>query len=132
MRVTETYVNQRFAEFAKKYKAVLTELKFDADTIAQHVAHLQHRLATRNFKLYGVRPINMLHAGKRITRFYIKLAFEVCPAQKARRQRLHDQYCERIAEIRKTQPFAFFFSFEATYARQLRINFAPLRQKFYL
>ena len=132
MSMTEAYVDQRFAEFVKKYKALLAELKFDAETIAANVANLQRRLAARDFKLYGSRAINLLHAGKRITRFYFKLAFEVCPAEKARRQRLRDEYSARTAEIRETQPYAVFFSFEATYANKLRINFAPLRRKFYL
>ena len=128
--ITMQHVDNRFGEFVAKYAAVLMALKFDLDTINSHVDNLKRRLATRDFKLYGEKPSHYLHAGKRITRFYIKLALETSPAQKAKEERLHAEYCARAAEIRERQPNASFFSFEAAYAGKLKVRLQPYRDFF--
>lgn len=130
MQVTMEYVDRRFAQFAAKLEEVMQSLKFDQAKINDYVSNLRKRLAARDFKLYGNRPINYLHSGKRITRFYIKLALETCPSRKAFVARLQDQYQERVAEERRRNPFASFFSFEAAYASKLRVNLTPHRRLF--
>lgn len=132
MQVSLSRVEVRFSEFVAKYAAVLRSLQYDEATVAKNVASLTHRLATRDFKLYGERPIHMLHGGKRITRFLIKLAIECCPKEKARREQLRTQYLARAQEIRVRQPNACFFSFESAYADKLKINLANFRDMFRL
>jgi hypothetical protein len=132
MHVTMDYVDQRYAQFAEKYRAALAYLKFSEQDIAERVKALQHRLATHDFKRYGDKPIHFLHAGKRITRFLIKHAIEYSPAARARRTQLQADYHARIAQERLRQPLATFFSFEAAYARKLKINLANFRSLFRL
>lgn len=132
MFVNKEYVEARFAQFVRKYREVLASLGYGADEIAKNTAMLTERLKKRDFKLYGARPINELHGGKRITRFLIRSAIEFGPAQRARRAALQTQYHEKITEERRRNPCATFFSFEAAYASKLRINFGPMRQMFYI
>lgn len=132
MQVTMEYVDQRYSQFAEKYRAALAFLKFGEKEIADNVKALQHRLATHDFKRYGDKPINYLHAGKRITRFLIKQAVEYSPAARARRERLQAEYHARIAAERVRNPMASFFSFEAAYAGKLKVNLANFRSLFRL
>lgn len=132
MQVTMPYVDTRFAQFLQKYAEVLKTLQFDDAAVAERIASLKHRLDSRDFKLYGERPIHVLHGGKRITRYLIKTAVEWGPIAKARRERLRAEYCERIAEVRKSQPFACFFSFEAAYSDKLKVNLGAMSHLFRL
>jgi hypothetical protein len=130
MRVTEEYVNNRFKEFADKYWKLLEFLGYASSNVEEWVTVLSNRLASRDFKQYGTRPINDLHGGKRITRFAIRTAIEHCPSEKQRRERLQQEYNARAAEIRQYQPHASFFSFEAAYADKLKVDMRPHRQWF--
>jgi hypothetical protein len=130
MQVTMAYVDTRFTQFLQKYTEVLKGLQFDDQAVAERTASLKHRLDTRDFRLYGERPINVLHGGKRITRYLIKTAIEWGPIAKARRERLLAEYFQRIAEARKTNPDGCFFSFESTYAKQLKVNLTPMSHLF--
>jgi hypothetical protein len=130
--VTIEYVETRFATFLIKYKSVLTGLGYGENEIAERVSSLKARLDQRDFKLYGDRPINILHGGKRITRNLIAGAIKYSPAQMVKVSRLRDDYAAKCAEIRKNQPHATFFSFEAAYANKLRVDLKPHRNLFYI
>jgi DNA polymerase III epsilon subunit-like protein len=130
MRVTMEYVDNRYKDFAAKYGQLLEFLNYPAPYIAESVAKLSLRLATHDFKRYGDRPINFLHAGKRITRALIRFALEGCPHEKQRRELLRTKYLRKIEEVRRSQPQATFFSFEAVYAKELKVDLSPHRQWF--
>ena len=130
--ITMTYVEQRYVDFVSKYRLILIELKFDADYIAKSVANLQQRLRKFDFKRYGDNPVHFLHAGKRITRTYIRWAIESAPARKARIQQMRKAYADKIEKHRESWPHATFFSFEAAHAAQLRISFSSHRKRFYI
>lgn len=130
MHVTMEYVDNRFKDFVAKYRQLLEFLAFPDSYIDERVSVLTQRLAARDFKLYGDRPVNFLHAGKRITRAAVKFALEQCPRQKRRRERLHQDYLNKIAEERRFNPHATFFSFEAAYAGRLKVNLGPHRKWF--
>lgn len=130
--VTPEHVERRFKDFVEKYAQALATLQFDADSIANRRAHLTRRLAERDFRRYGTKPVHELHGGKRITRFYIKQAILLCPAQRERIRRWQAEYNAHIAEVRKTQPFCQFFSFEAVYGGKLNPPLAPFRRMFML
>jgi hypothetical protein len=130
MPVTIDYVENRYKDFVSKYGQLLKFLGYPAPYIEERVTVLTRRLANRDFKRYGDRPINFLHAGKRITRAAIVFALQGCPAEQQRRERLRAEYNRKIAEERRHNPHATFFSFEAAYARQLRVPMGPHRQWF--
>lgn len=130
MQLTFPYVETRFADFVAAYRRAMTAMGHDKHYIDTHSQVLQSRLATRDFKLYGDRPSHLLHAGKRISRFLIKLAIENSPGQKERRARLYEKYQAECAEIRVHQPLATFFSFEAAYALRLKVNLQEHRALF--
>ena len=132
MLVTHEYVQRRFADFVAKYRQALETLNFAPSAVDADVANLQRRLNANDFKLYGDRPINFLHAGKRITRFYLKLAISTCPQMKARAARLRAEYVLRVAEARKLNSCDRFFSFESVYAGQLKPNLRQHRKLFYI
>lgn len=132
MPVTMDYVEKRYKDFVSKYAELLKFLNYPASYIEERVDVLTQRLATRDFKLYGDRPINFLHAGKRITRAAIVFALQGCPAEKARRQRLREDYSRKCEEERRSSPTATFFSFEAAYAQKLKVAMGPHRQWFCL
>lgn len=132
MTITTDYVDARFQQFVAKYQAVLKELNYEPAYIEQSSRHLAQRLATRDFKRYGDRPIQLLHAGKRVTRALIKFAIHSCPAQKRRRELLQQQYNDRLAMLRERNPEVTVFSFEATYAAKLKIDLRPYKAFFYL
>lgn len=130
MSVTMDYVESRYKDFVAKYRQLLTVLNYPSSYIEERVTVLSRRLANGDFKLYGNRPINFLHAGKRITRAAVIFALQGCPAEQRRREKLREEYNRRIQEVRRYNPHATFFSFEAAYARQLRVPLAPHRQWF--
>lgn len=132
MPITTEYVDKRFAQFVAKHAVTLQALGYEEARVQKDCRNLELRLRLRDFKLYGSNPIHALHGGKRITRFLVKSAIEHRPAARARRERLYQEYCERAREIRKSQPFASFFSFEAVYAKQLRVNLLPFKKMFYI
>lgn len=132
MAVTMEYVDTRFAQFVSKYEAVLKHLNYAEAEIGSLTENLAARLKARDFKLYGAKPIQFLHSGKRVTRFLLKSAVEYSPAQKARREALRQEYSNKTAEIRSKNPTACFFSFEAAYADKLRVNLRAFRDLFRL
>lgn len=130
MHVTMEYVDNRYKDFVAKFRRLLESLSYPASYIDERVNVLSQRLITRDFKRYGDRPINFLHAGKRITRAAIKFALEGSPAEKQRRERLQADYRRKIEEERRFNPHATFFSFEAAYAGKLKVDLRPHRQWF--
>lgn len=132
MTVTMEYVDTRFAQFVSKYESVLKHLNYAEAEIGRLTENLAQRLKARDFKLYGTKPIQFLHSGKRVTRFLIKSAVEYSPAQRAKRDALRAQYHAKIAEERRRNPTACFFSFEAAYADKLKVNLRTVRDFFRL
>jgi hypothetical protein len=130
MLVTMEYVETRYKDFVSKYRQLLQFLNYPASYIEERATVLTRRLANHDFKRYGDRPINFLHAGKRITRAAIVFALQGCPAEKQRREKLRAEYSRKIEEERRINPCATFFSFETAYARQLKVHFGPHRQWF--
>lgn len=128
--VDMNHVNARFAQFVPKYSDAMRTLGYPEADVQENARKLGVRLAARDFKLYGDKPINVLHGGKRITRFLIKSAIEYGPAQRARRERLLADYNRRAAEIRAKSPDASFFSFEHVYAKQLKVPLMPFKPLF--
>lgn len=131
-RVTPEYVEKRLVEFAEKHRQALVSLGFADKEVADGCQYLATRFKDRDFKLYGVQPVHLLHAAKRITRFAIKCAIEQCPSRKARIARWQEDYREKCAEVRRRQPLAQFFSFEAVYAKRLKVNLASYKSLFRL
>lgn len=132
MIVTSERVRVRFDQFLSAYEAALKSLAYEANEISDRVGKLRTRLARADFKLYGNKPIHELHGGKRVVRFLIKLAIEHSPAQQARKIRLRAEYLRRLEELRKTNPNPCVFSFEATYAKQLKVDLTPFKQLFHI
>lgn len=130
--VTVAHVERRFADFVGKYAKVLEDLGYASTAIEEQVTHLAARLSKRDFRQYGSHPVHALHGGKRITRFYIKLAILRRPAMLERIKRWQAEYRAECAEQRKVNPCLQVFSFEAAYARQLHPSMAPFRQHFLL
>lgn len=129
--ITPAHVEVRFATFVAKYAEALTTLKFPAPYIEDSVGNLKRRLTNRDFKRYGTHPVHDLHAGKRITRYLIRLAIENSPAERARRDKLQERYREKCAEIRQQRgPLTTFFSFEAACAKQLKVALWPYKAMF--
>lgn len=132
MQVTEDYVKTRFAQFVDKYRTALRLLGYSEELCLAYPKQLEDRLATRGFRTYGARPINILHGGKRLTRFYIKTAIENSPAQKAIVQQLRDEYENKVRAARARNPHESFFSFEAAYASKIRVKLSKHKSLFML
>lgn len=130
MLVTMEYVETRYKDFVTKYGQLLKSLNYPASYIEERITVLRRRLANHDFKRYGDRPINFLHAGKRVTRAAMVFALQGCPAEKLRKEKLCQEYLRKVAEERRHNPHATFFSFEAAYARQLHVPMGPHRQWF--
>lgn len=130
--ITRDYVATRFDQFVAKFRTALETLGYSAEDVGVQANALATRLQTRDFKVYGDQPIHELHAGKRITRALVKFAIVSRPAEKARRARLRDAYAAKCAEVRKTQPHAVFFSFEAARANALKVDLRPFKALFQL
>lgn len=130
--VTIKYVMGRFEKFVVKYEKVLRQFAYDEDYILERVNSLKHRLSARDFKLYGDKPINILHGGKRVTRFLIKSAIEFSPAQKAKVARMRTEYSNACELERKRTGDVLFFSFESAYAKKLKVPLTPFKKLFYI
>lgn len=130
--ITPEYVDQRFSTFVEKLAVAMRTLGHSEEAITENCEVLSKRLLARDFKTYGETPLHQLQAGKRVTRFFLKLAVEQRPAQKARRQALLQRYQEEVSRERAINPCATFFSFEAAYAGKLRVNLSEFKRLFYL
>ena len=126
-KINLAYVDFRFLQFVQKYKQVLEKLIFDKNYIEKYTNLLDKRLKQKDFKVYGDKPVNYLHGGKRITRFYIKCALEECQKYKNYRELLYIEYSNKIKE---NNPNTTFFSFESAYSKQLKINFSDYKEFF--
>lgn len=131
--VTFEILEKRVPQLVCSYRAALTELGFDAETVKAWSASLQDQLKARRYhKGNSPRAIEHLVCAKRVTRYLIRCAIENRPAERARRDRLMREYVAKCKEIREKQPLAAFFSFEASYAGRLRVDVKPFAHLFRL
>lgn len=130
--ITTEYVDQRFRTFVEKYGLAMKTLGYDSDHIEDMCGRLSKRLTERDFKTYGDTPLHDLHAGKRITRFYLKQSIRMRPTEVRRREELRQRYNAKVAAAREENPHANFFSFETSYAKLLAEPMAPFKKMFYL
>jgi hypothetical protein len=131
--ITFDGLDARFEQLVKKYSAALAALGFPAAEVERQSCHLGTRLAKRDYCTRDSnRAIVHLHTAKRVTRFYLRLAIQQCPAQKARVARAQASYNQRRAEALITNPATPWFSFEASHARLLNPSVRPFAHLFRL
>lgn len=132
MKIDNIYVMARYRDFVEKYQSVLARYNYDPKYIESSVALLSKRLEQRDFKRYGDSDIHYLHAGKRITRNFIRNAIMLAPARKSQITHWRKLYADKCAAMLERQPWLSFFSFEHAYSAKLRINFSQHRRLFYV
>jgi len=122
----------RFKFYAAHYEGALKELGYDADEVERSTKLLRHRLDTWGFRINGSAPINLLHGGRKLTRYAIKSAIERRPAQRDYVERLRLAYAEECRVLKGNSPSMTFFGFDSAKADLLRVDLKPFEQMFKL
>jgi hypothetical protein len=131
--ITFDSLDVRFEQLVEKYRTALAELGFPAAEATRQSCHLSKRLAERDYCTRDSRrALVHLHTAKRVTRFYLKLAIQQRPAQKARIARAQESYSQRRAESLRANPATPWFSFEASHVGLLYPCLQPFAHLFRL
>ena len=130
VKVTPEYVESRKPQLLLGYEKAMCAFGHSAEYIAERLQYMATRFEVKDFKIYGDRPIHLLHAFKRIVRNAISHAIKFSPARKAQEKRLRAQYSEKCAAQQEKAPWLSFFSFEHAHASFLRVSLAPHKAHF--
>ncbi len=130
--ITYAYLQKRLEQMISHLHQVFLTLGYTEQDALQNTLAAKKRLEHSDGKLYGNRNIHHLHRAKRLVRNEIRLAITYRPQRKANIERWKSEYQQRVSEHYARTPNTPVFSFEHTYAKQLRINFGSFKTLFLL
>lgn len=115
-----SYVHKRFEHFSRRLEQTLTALAYPASEVERQTKLLRTRLLAHDYHLPLDTPVRHLQSGRNVARFFMRSAVQFCPAERARVNRLRQNYADKCKRIREESPHACFFSFEGACAGMIR------------